>query len=136
MIKILKKSSNDKVLGEMLRLIEVTQFRLKGLNDDLENEFGRSLLNKKIRKSKTDDNCYLTLRDQFGFILNDLISTGLTIVKNFSIDEDEFRERLDKLLNNPEIYDGEYNHGFGSAPNEESKKIDTALKYWWRNNKQ
>jgi len=133
---ILTKSKQKEISENLLKNIYLFHTQIEGLNEDLEFEFGPDLLNRRIGETKNDEKFYLTLRDQFGSIIERLIDQGLELVRELGLDEKDFRDNLDLILDNPKIYDGKFNYWMGYYPSKESMKLETGTKRWWsRNNK-
>jgi hypothetical protein len=130
-MKILNTSLQKDISERLLHLINVTHIKLEGLNKDLEYEFGESMLNKKIGESKFDKKFHQTLRDEFGSVIEHLINEGLNLVYDLGLDDDDFRDKLDLIFKDSEIYNGAYNSWIGFYPNNDSLELDTGYKNWW-----
>lgn len=134
-MKVVTKSKQTRIEEILLKLLTSVNHDLQGINDDLEFEFGVDVSTKLIGKTKNDEKFYLSLRDQYGSILTDLISSSLSIVKEINLDENSFRDKLDEIFNNPEFFNGEYRTWQGLSPTVEAMELDTGLKNWWSRQK-
>ena len=130
-----QNSLDNEELTRILNRVFSSHLYLELLNKDLEYEFGESILDKKIGESKFDDKFYFTLRDYFGSILDEIVHASFDEVKELGLNEDEFRDRLDHILNNPKLYDGSYNRWESSSTDLKSMEWNTGNKYWWSKKK-
>lgn len=133
-MKIISESKKTKISEQLLNLVEHTHLHLILLNEDLEFEFGKSMLNEKIGCTKNNEKFYLTLRDRFGNILEDLINEGLNLVTDLGLNEDNYRDNLDNIFENSNIFNGEFNQWSGAFPDTNSMELDTGQKNWWSRN--
>jgi len=134
-MKFISKSKRELVSKRLLNLLEHTHLSLALLNNDLEFEFGRSILNEKIGRTKNDDKFYLTLKDRFGQIIENIINESLNLVSDLDINDNNFRDDLDEILQNSNIFDGEFNSWSGVSPDIESMELETGQKNWWSRKK-
>jgi hypothetical protein len=134
-MKVVTKSKQTRIEEILLKLLTSVNHDLRGINDDLEFEFGKDISTKLIGKTKNDEKFYLSLRDQYGSILTELISDSLSIVKELGLDEKSFRDNLDEIFNNPEFFNGEFRTWQGLSPTVEAMELDNGIKNWWSRQK-
>lgn len=134
-MKVITKSKQSRIEEILLNLLVSVNYSLQGINDDLEFEFGEDISTKLIGETKNDEKFYLSLRDQYGSILSELIESSLLIVKELSLDENSFRDNLDEIFDNPEFFNGEFRTWHGFSPTLEGMELYNGLKNWWSRQK-
>ena len=122
-------TNSDQVVGSVYFTKDLSKFKRIKTNRPLKDRY------KKIGESKFNEKLYLTLRDQFGSVIEESISEGLNIVHDLGLNENDFRDKLDLIFNDSEIFDGAYDSWIGISPNVESLELNRGHKNWWSRKK-
>ncbi len=115
-MKVILKHTSTETGHRMLTLLSHTLVDLEGMANDLEREFGKDVLNRKIGELAEGSECRYSLRDRFGSILDGLLLASLDIAGNVGIDDRQFREAIDQVIGDSRIFDGEYDQYSVAGP--------------------
>jgi hypothetical protein len=134
-MKIIRTSTQSKILSNQLTLVETVHITLEQIFRDLSYDLGAGILKTPIGEEELDEKFNLTLKDHFGSCMDIVISEGLDLVHKLGLNENFFRDELDRIFEDSEIFDGEYKRLMGFTAHRESMKVYIMDKYWWSRNK-
>ena len=129
-MKFITKSKTKKIESELEKMVLEIHFNFSMLAYELEREFGEDFINKKLNHDKEQEISF-SLRDRIGVIMTELITRNLEITSILNLDQNNFRDKLDSILVQPKIYDGQYDSWVGNYPESKSMELERLPKKWW-----